>query len=470
MKKRTLALCLTLVLCLGMLSLPTLAAGEFVVTDGVLTEYNGPGGDVVIPSGVVGIGEHAFRDCTSLTSVDIPNSVITIEKDAFSGCEGLTSVIIPDSVTTIGVAAFKDCTGLTSVTIPNSVTAIKGDSAWLGQGAFQSCINLTNVTIPDSVTEIGNYAFANCYALTNITIPGSVTSIGSFAFRDCYGLTSLTISDGVTSIGYQAFDNCSNLTDVTIPGSVTHMGEAAFGFCSALTNLTILHGVPSIGSGVFRQCSNLTTVTLPSSISKIEESDLSKLTIAAFSGCRNLTTVCGADGSYAQLWAFEKGKTFEATLPPAATPGKTAYAATQNIFVDSKAVEFQAYALKDENGNLANYVKLRDVAAVLNGTAAQFQVGWDGKVTITTKTPYTPNGTEMTTPYSGDRTYASTEGGISINGSSRSMDSLLLKDADGNGYTYFKLRDLGKALGFNVGWSAGQGIYIETNKPYDTKN
>ena len=31
---------------------------------------------------------------------------------------------------------------------------------------------------------------------------------------------------------------------------------------------------------------------------------------------------------------------------------------------------------------------------------------------------------------------------------------------------YFKLRDLGKALDFYVGWSADQGVYIETDKPY----
>ena len=35
-----------------------------------------------------------------------------------------------------------------------------------------------------------------------------------------------------------------------------------------------------------------------------------------------------------------------------------------------------------------------------------------------------------------------------------------------NGSNYFKLRDLGKALDFYVGWSADRGVYIETDKPY----
>ena len=37
----------------------------------------------------------------------------------------------------------------------------------------------------------------------------------------------------------------------------------------------------------------------------------------------------------------------------------------------------------------------------------------------------------------------------------------LLDDAN-----YFKLRDLGAALGFNVGWSGSQGVFIESDKPY----
>ncbi|MGM9831811.1 MAG: leucine-rich repeat domain-containing protein, partial [Paludibacteraceae bacterium] len=55
---------------------------------------------------------------------------------------------IPDSVTTIGEGAFKDCTSLTSIKIPDSVTEI-------GFVAFCDCTALTSIKIPDSVIEIG---------------------------------------------------------------------------------------------------------------------------------------------------------------------------------------------------------------------------------------------------------------------------------------------------------------------------
>ena len=64
---------------------------------------------VIIGDSVTSIGNEAFRQCVSLTSVTIPNSVTAIGYEAFSGCSSLTSVTIPNSVTTIGYRAFSGC-------------------------------------------------------------------------------------------------------------------------------------------------------------------------------------------------------------------------------------------------------------------------------------------------------------------------------------------------------------------------
>ena len=114
---------------------------------------------------------------------------------------------IPNSVTSIGDAAFSNCSSLTSVTIPNRVTSIGGN-------AFRGCSSLTSVTIPNSVTSIGDYAFLNCSSITSVTIPNSVTSIGGSAFRGCSSLTSVTIPNSVTSIGSGAFNGCTGLTSI----------------------------------------------------------------------------------------------------------------------------------------------------------------------------------------------------------------------------------------------------------------
>ena len=239
-----------------------------------------------IPDSVTTIGEEAFAECESLTSIVIPDSVTTIGGYAFDECESLTSVVIGDSVTTIGEGAFNYC-GLTSIVIPDSVTTI-------GEGAFSGCDSLTSIVIPDSVTTIGEAAFSYCDSLTSITvsenntaykdingnlytkdgktliqyamgktdtsftIPDSVTTIGKAAFSYC-GLTSIVIPDSVTTIGKAAFSYCG-LTSIVIPDSVTTIGEYAFIGCESLTSIVIGDSVTTIGGYAFYSCDSLTDV------------------------------------------------------------------------------------------------------------------------------------------------------------------------------------------------------------------
>ena len=285
---------------------------------------------------VTTIGDYAFYNCTSLTSVTIPDSVTSIGDSAFHGCKSLTNVTIPDSVTSIGRSAFAHCTSLTSITIPDSVISI-------GNYAFSYCTSLTSITIPDSVTSIGIYAFYGCTSLkafygkfasednrclivdgvlnsfaigcgaTYYTIPDGVTSIGVGAFHNCPSLTSITIPNNVTSIGNYAFSGCTSLkafygkfasednrclivngvlnsfaigcgaTSYTIPDSVTEIAVDAFYGCNSLTSVTIPDSVTSIGKWAFSDCTLLKSVTIPDSVTSIET--------CAFYGCTSLTSI-----------------------------------------------------------------------------------------------------------------------------------------------------------------------------------
>ena len=268
--------------------------------------YENGKGVITFNGNVTSIGEFAFYERSSLTSVTIGNSVTSIGKSAFYNCSSLTSVTIPDSVTSIGQAAFSYCSSLTSVTIPNSVTSI-------GRNAFYDCSSLTSVTIPDSVTSIGERAFSRCSSLTafygkfasadnsclivdgvlesfaidcgatSYSIPDSVTSIRAYAFYKCSSLTSVNIPDSVTSIGSYAFYGCSSLASITIPDSVTSIGDFAFAGCSSLTSVTIGNSVTCIDQGAFSGCSSLTSVTIGNSVTDILPN--------AFSECSSLTSV-----------------------------------------------------------------------------------------------------------------------------------------------------------------------------------
>ena len=127
---------------------------------------------VEIGNSVTSIKSTAFSDCSSLTSIIVDSG--NTKYDSRNGCNaiietasntliaGCQNTIIPNSVTSIGNYAFSECTSLTSIQIPNSVTSI-------GIGAFLGCSNLISVVIPNSVTSIGDWAFYGCDRLTEIT-------------------------------------------------------------------------------------------------------------------------------------------------------------------------------------------------------------------------------------------------------------------------------------------------------------
>ena len=164
-------------------------------------------GAIEIPEGVITIGDNAFRECDSITSIIVPTSCREIENQAFALCRSLVSVSLPDNIDSIGTYAFQQCYSLTHVNIPNSITCIK-------ESTFSYC-SFSNITIPDNVTSIGQGAFGYCSNLTQIIIPNGVTSIETYTFLGCSSLTSITMGDSVMSVGYGAIQECSNLQEIT---------------------------------------------------------------------------------------------------------------------------------------------------------------------------------------------------------------------------------------------------------------
>ena len=263
-KRTCLFLLCTLLLALLLPSLAGAADSDFQITNGVLTQYTGPGGDVVVPEGVTSIGDWAFGECESLTSIVLPEGVTSIGDSAFHWCTSLTSVVIPEGVTNIKDYAFGWCFNLTSVTLPSTLET-------LGESVFTSCDKLTSlkdksgkflktvdgivystdgtqmiavlasasgeIHIADGVTEIPGWMFGNNDKITAVVIPEGVTRIGANAFCNCSILTDIVIPEGVTSIGDGAFSYCNNLISVTLPSTLETLGESAFASCNKLTSI-----------------------------------------------------------------------------------------------------------------------------------------------------------------------------------------------------------------------------------------
>ena len=152
---------------------------------------------VTIGNNITNMDEMSFARCNSVTSINFTGSMKDWcnklwnpgQIDNGNGYQlyinGVLqkNIAIPNNVTSIGNWAFKNCGSLTSVTIPNSVTNI-------GNYAFQLCKGLTSVTIPNSVTSIGYSAFDGCSSLDSLVFesetPASLETASAFdSTNDC---------------------------------------------------------------------------------------------------------------------------------------------------------------------------------------------------------------------------------------------------------------------------------------------
>lgn len=120
---------------------------------------------------------------------------------------------------------------------------------------------------------------------------------------------------------------------------------------------------------------------------------------------------------------------------------------SQKFTVNGEEVHIRAYII---NGK--NYLRLRDAAAALKGTKAQFQVDYDKEknlVMIETNKPY--EDLSNTKIYSSQKKLWATMKDMDIlfNGKERKLKSAFIIDTN-----YIELRDLAKLVGFSVSYDA----------------
>ncbi len=97
-----------------------------------------------------------------------------------------------------------------------------------------------------------------------------------------------------------------------------------------------------------------------------------------------------------------------------------------------------------------NYFKLRDIAALANGKKAQFSVAWNGEkqlISLLKGEAYQPNGSELQAGDKTNKTAIKSPAKLEIDGEVANLNAYTI-----NSQNYFKLRDLGEALGFKVDW------------------
>lgn len=126
----------------------------------------------------------------------------------------------------------------------------------------------------------------------------------------------------------------------------------------------------------------------------------------------------------------------------------TAAATASKVLVDGRQVAFEAY-----NINGSNYFKLRDIAMAVNGTQKSFEVGWDNAnkaISLTAGQAYTATGGELAVSSKPTAKQAAlSTSKVYLAGQEANLTAYLIE-----GNNYFKLRDIGEALGITITWDA----------------
>ena len=215
------------------------------------TGYTKPGGDVIIPDTitynglkyvVIEIGNYAFRDCNSITSIVIPNTVSRIGYAAFSGCTSLHSITIGKGLKRIDQwvtnsyvhsSMIQNCTSLDSV-------YYNADSCYIGQLFSGNNGQHTAVIIGDNVRYIPSSMFQASTTTTSIEsviIGSSVSAIGNGAFANCSNMRTITFrTHNPPSLGNNVFLNI--IADSVICNIPCGRTTAYFNQWSTLFNYT----------------------------------------------------------------------------------------------------------------------------------------------------------------------------------------------------------------------------------------
>lgn len=178
------------------------------------------------------VGKAMLASCEKLKRIVLPLQTTKIEADAFRNCSSLHTIEVPTLVESIETSA--GCTALTEINVQ------AGNSHYSSKdGVLLSGDGKNILWFP--MGKEGEY-----------TLPSTVTTVGDYAFRNCR-IETFHFADGLTSIGKYAFYN-SSVKEVSLPSTVKQIPTGLFQKCADLTTVHLGKNTEMLGDYVFDGC------------------------------------------------------------------------------------------------------------------------------------------------------------------------------------------------------------------------
>lgn len=254
---------------------------------------------ITLPTTLQWIGESAFENVASLTTIDAKSTNLSIiDEKAFRNCSNLKEFSLPYTIKMIGKMAFQytpiksivnanytllddysfsNNHEITSVDLSNSSIKI------ISTSLFENCTKLTNIILPSTLFWIKSFAFART-SIIDVKIPQTLTLMHKFVFTECLNIKHANLENSpIKCVSDGLYANCTNLESVILPKICYWIGAYSFSNTS-LKEIFIPNICYNIGEYCFSQCQRLTSVDMSKSV-------VESLSDGIFYNCTNLVNI-----------------------------------------------------------------------------------------------------------------------------------------------------------------------------------
>lgn len=209
------------------------------------------------------VGKAMLASCEKLKRIVLPLQTTKIEADAFRNCSSLHTIEVPMLVESIETSA--GCTALAEINVQAGNSHYSSKDGVLLSGDGKSILWFPmgkegEYTLPSTVTTVGDYAFRNC-RIETFHFADGLKSIGKYAFYNS-SVKEVSLPSTVKQIPTGLFQKCANLTTVHLGKNTEMLGDYVFDGCP-ITNLYISAPTPpycsndtfaSSGNNIFSTC------------------------------------------------------------------------------------------------------------------------------------------------------------------------------------------------------------------------
>lgn len=178
-----------------------------------------------------------------------------VGKAMLASCEKLKRIVLPLQTTKIEADAFRNCSSLHTIEVPTLVESIETSAGCTALAEINVQAGNSHYSSKDGVLLSGDGKSILWFPMGKegeYTLPSTVTTVGDYAFRNCR-IEKFHFADGLKSIGKYAFYN-SSVKEVSLPSTVKQIPTGLFQKCADLTTVHLGKNTEMLGDYVFDGC------------------------------------------------------------------------------------------------------------------------------------------------------------------------------------------------------------------------